>query len=214
MLEKVRNRRRLCSETLGPQEQQEGPWMPLCVGLFKTEKASKVSGEGHWRGISQTLHFHHDFPDLNFFPHFSLFLEKFIEWDLWSNIFKFLSNIWFCTSHVWAGFWQYFGRGWKQDKTIYALSPACFGCQASDVLGQRGRFGPASSGLLLMVTRAWVTISPPQLPCLLPGKSRVTHPVARPYRPRLIRAWHGLQRNTPNETFPSCWQGGTLPGAL
>ena len=71
----------------------------------------------------------------------SLFLENFIEWDLWSNIFKFLSNIWFCASpHVWAGFWQYFGRGWEQDKTKYALSPTCFGCQASDVLGQSGPF--------------------------------------------------------------------------
>ena len=47
MLEKARNRRKSCSETLGPQEQQEGPWVPLCVGLFKTEKALKVSGKGH-----------------------------------------------------------------------------------------------------------------------------------------------------------------------
>lgn len=189
---------------------------PVC-GTFQNRK----SFESEWERALMR-----NFTDLTIFPpwlswhkffffYFSLFLENFIEWDLWSNIFKFLSNTWFCTSpHVWAGFWQYFGRGWKQDKTKYALSPTCFGCQASDVLGQSGPFSPASSDLLLNGDTAQVTISPPQLPCVLPGKSWVTHPVTRPYRPWLIRAWHGLQCNTPNETFRSCWQGETLPGAL
>ena len=129
---------------------------PVC-GTFQNRK----SFESEWERALMR-----NFTDLTIFPpwlswlkffffsYFSLFLENFIEWDLWSNIFKFLSNIWFCTSpHVWAGFWQYFGRGWKQGKTKYALFPTCFGCQASDVLGQSGPFSPASSDLLLTVTQ-------------------------------------------------------------
>lgn len=62
----------------------------------------------------------------------------------------------------------------------------CFRCQASDIPEQSDQFSPASSDLLLTVTQALVTISPPQLPCVLPGKSRVTHPIARLYRPWLV----------------------------
>lgn len=71
----------------------------------------------------------------------------------------------------------------------------CFSCQASNVPEQSNQFSPASSDLLLAVTQAWVTISPLQLPCVLLGKSRVTHPTARPHRPWwLIRglAWPAM----------------------
>lgn len=94
--------------TLRLQEQQEGPWGPLPMGLFKVEKSLKVGGKGHWRGISQTRQlFHHDSPEGDdfkkvFFPSLSVFGDfykvRFLKWDLWSNIFKVLSNVRFCTS--------------------------------------------------------------------------------------------------------------------
>lgn len=102
--------RRDCSENSQAARTARRPRDASSVGLFKAEKALRVSRKEHWRGISQILTTFLPWPcqGRKLFQRFFPFLpvsggRYLIKWDLWYNIFKFLSSPWFFISIAHSG---------------------------------------------------------------------------------------------------------------